>query len=89
MLDTTDAASKDASPVSSSQMKENVFGSQKIVEGLQQVKGELPQKRFAKLIIKHFPELKKEEYLMDLYDYLSVSLATEVSFEAILTYFHS
>lgn len=80
MLDTTAAASKDASPVSSSQ---------KIVEGLPQVKGELPQKRFAKLIIKHFPELKKEEYLMDLYDYLSVSLATEVSFEAILTYFHS
>ena len=80
MLDTTDAASKDASPVSSSQ---------KIVEGLPQVKGDIPQKRFAKLIIKHFPELKKEEYLMDLYDYLSVSLATEVSFEAILTYFHS
>ena len=79
MLDTT-AASKDASPVSSSQ---------KIVEGLPQVKGDIPQKRFAKLIIKHFPELKKEEYLMDLYDYLSVSLATEVSFEAILTYFHS
>lgn len=41
------------------------------------------------MIIKSFPALLKEEYLMDLYDFLSEKLATEVSFEGVLSYLYS